>query len=337
MIYVTHDQIEAMTLADRIAVMKDQQIQQLGSPAEIYHRPANLFVAGFVGSPQMNFVEGRHRGERRRPGLRRRRPPPAARRLRLRGAVPSPGRPVVLGVRPEHLEIGDGGHLAAGFGRSSIVEPMGADNLVWCSDGTETLQVRTGGTRKAAPGDAPRPRRSIRARSRCSRTTPAIGCDGRHHSRPAEVSAGQAPHVSHPGDIMSVTDTLSIQLYTLRSLEDLDRMLDVVAGAGYRYVETVGSHLDKAPEVRAKLDARGLKASSSHVSLAALREKPDGRGRCLPHPRPHRPLHARRAARSSATWTRDGWRALGARARRHGGAPSRNRASASAITTTTGS
>src|ERR687898_1307245 len=59
MIYVTHDQIEALTLADRIAVMKDQRIQQLGTPSEIYNRPANLFVAGFVGSPQMNFVEGR--------------------------------------------------------------------------------------------------------------------------------------------------------------------------------------------------------------------------------------------------------------------------------------
>ena len=59
MIYVTHDQIEAMTLADRIAVMKDQRIQQLGSPLDIYYRPANLFVAGFVGSPRMNFVEGR--------------------------------------------------------------------------------------------------------------------------------------------------------------------------------------------------------------------------------------------------------------------------------------
>ena len=59
MIYVTHDQIEAMTLADRIAVMKDQRIQQLGSPLDIYYRPANRFVAGFVGSPRMNFVEGR--------------------------------------------------------------------------------------------------------------------------------------------------------------------------------------------------------------------------------------------------------------------------------------
>jgi multiple sugar transport system ATP-binding protein len=59
MIYVTHDQIEAMTLADRIAVMKDQRIQQLGSPLDIYYRPANRFVAGFVGSPRMNFVDGR--------------------------------------------------------------------------------------------------------------------------------------------------------------------------------------------------------------------------------------------------------------------------------------
>jgi sugar phosphate isomerase/epimerase len=74
---------------------------------------------------------------------------------------------------------------------------------------------------------------------------------------------------------MSITDTLSIQLYTLRSLDNLDRVLDVVSDAGYQYVETVGSHLDDAAGVRARLDARRLKVSSSHVSLAALREKPD--------------------------------------------------------------
>jgi sugar phosphate isomerase/epimerase len=74
---------------------------------------------------------------------------------------------------------------------------------------------------------------------------------------------------------MSVTDRLSIQLYTLRTMEDVDRILDTVAEAGYRYVETVGSHLDNAADIRSKLDARGLKASSSHVSMAALREKPD--------------------------------------------------------------
>jgi sugar phosphate isomerase/epimerase len=74
---------------------------------------------------------------------------------------------------------------------------------------------------------------------------------------------------------MSVTDILSIQLYTLRSMGDLDRILDTVAEAGYRHVETVGSHLDDASSTRAKLDARGLTASSSHVGLAALRERPD--------------------------------------------------------------
>ncbi|MFL5157957.1 MAG: sugar phosphate isomerase/epimerase family protein [Microvirga sp.] len=74
---------------------------------------------------------------------------------------------------------------------------------------------------------------------------------------------------------MSVTDRLSIQLYTLRTMEDVDRILDTVAEAGYRYVEAVGSHLDNAAGIRSKLDVRGLKASSSHVSMAALREKPD--------------------------------------------------------------
>jgi sugar phosphate isomerase/epimerase len=74
---------------------------------------------------------------------------------------------------------------------------------------------------------------------------------------------------------MSNTDILSIQLYTLRSLGDLDRVLDVVKQAGYGHVETVGFHLDDAENVRSKLDARGLKASSSHVSLEAVRERPD--------------------------------------------------------------
>jgi sugar phosphate isomerase/epimerase len=74
---------------------------------------------------------------------------------------------------------------------------------------------------------------------------------------------------------MSIADVLSIQLYTMRALGDLDRILDAVAEAGYRQVETVGSHLHDAATTRSKLDARGLKVSSSHVSLAALREGPD--------------------------------------------------------------
>ena len=109
---------------------------------------------------------------------------------------------------------------------------------------------------------------------------------------------------------MSVTDILSIQLYTLRTLEDLDLILDTVADAGYRHVETVGSHLDKAAEVRSKLDARGLKASSSHVSMAALREKPDAvveacRTLGLTH------LYMPAVPPEERDMAADGWRSLG--------------------------
>ena len=132
MIYVTHDQIEAMTLADRIAVMKGGAIQQLGAPHEIYSHPVNRFVAGFIGSPGMNFLEGELE-----PGS-----PPVfcgsgGVRVSLdryvfdkQGAVRGP---CILGVRPEHVTIG-----AAGPERPfshevdiEIVEPMGADTLVW--------------------------------------------------------------------------------------------------------------------------------------------------------------------------------------------------------------
>src|SRR5262245_5539827 len=73
---------------------------------------------------------------------------------------------------------------------------------------------------------------------------------------------------------MATTDVFAIQLYTLRSLQGLDRILDAVAEAGFRHVETVGSQLDNAAKVKAKLDARSLRAPSSHVGLAALRERP---------------------------------------------------------------
>ena len=124
MIYVTHDQIEALTLADRIAVMKDRVIQQLGSPHEIYHRPANRFVAGFVGSPADELHRRPARAGRRRPGLRRRRPPPAARRLRLRAPARSRRSRSTLGVRPEHLALDDGAGTWDGF-TVDMVEPHG--------------------------------------------------------------------------------------------------------------------------------------------------------------------------------------------------------------------
>ncbi|MEE1654742.1 sn-glycerol-3-phosphate ABC transporter ATP-binding protein UgpC [Microvirga sp. CF3062] len=151
MVYVTHDQIEAMTLADRIVVMKEQKIQQIGSPDEIYHRPANLFVAGFVGSPQMNFIKGRF--ENTGEGLSFL---AGDRRLSLSGypfiMAPSSGQEVVLGVRPEHLEISATG-IWPGF-TVDIVEPMGADTVIWCSDGEGSVQVRTSGSRRATPGES---------------------------------------------------------------------------------------------------------------------------------------------------------------------------------------
>ncbi|MGI9502908.1 MAG: ABC transporter ATP-binding protein [Geminicoccaceae bacterium] len=144
MIYVTHDQIEALTLADRIAVMQDQAIQQLGTPAEIYHRPANRFVAGFVGSPRMNFLDGSldHQageviftaGERKLP---------------LGGYAfekqPEPGQKVTLGIRPEHLEVGADGPCRIEGLSIDMIEPMGADSLIWFRDDVLSLGVRLSG------------------------------------------------------------------------------------------------------------------------------------------------------------------------------------------------
>ena len=107
-IYVTHDQIEAMTMADQIVVMHDGRVEQIGSPLELYDRPANRFVAGFIGSPAMNFIEGTLRSDGSARMSRRRRRAPAGRRGagRQRRAAP-----VVYGTRPEHLDIAEGGGL----------------------------------------------------------------------------------------------------------------------------------------------------------------------------------------------------------------------------------
>jgi ABC-type sugar transport system ATPase subunit len=101
MVYVTHDQVEAMTLADRIVVMDQGIVQQVGSPAELYRTPANLFVAGFIGSPRMNFLKGdwAAAGELRLP---------TGRRLAVGAPVPPPtDGGVVLGVRPDGFAVGD--------------------------------------------------------------------------------------------------------------------------------------------------------------------------------------------------------------------------------------
>ncbi|MBB4194312.1 multiple sugar transport system ATP-binding protein [Rhizobium aethiopicum] len=156
MIYVTHDQVEALTLADRIAIMRDGVIQQLASPAEIYRRPANLFVAGFIGAPAMNFIEGRveRDGEAllfRNSGL----------AVDLSGyafrAAVAHG-PVTLGFRPEHLVL-DG--AASGLpiipGVVSVVEPMGSDTVVWFDWAEQSLSLRLMGDVDLKPGDAVAP------------------------------------------------------------------------------------------------------------------------------------------------------------------------------------
>ena len=134
MIYVTHDQIEALTLADRIAVLRGGVIQQLGPPQEIYNRPANLFVAGFIGSPAMSMLDGTLDGGHFVLG---------GQSLPLDGYDGHPpgrsGR-AILGLRPEHIEVAeDGPGLAA---RVDLDEPMGADALLWLTVEGQRLSVR---------------------------------------------------------------------------------------------------------------------------------------------------------------------------------------------------
>jgi multiple sugar transport system ATP-binding protein len=123
-VYVTHDQMEAMTLADRIVVMSGGRVQQIGTPLDLYERPANKFVAGFLGSPAMNFVEGRHfeRGD------------------------------LIVGVRPEHLRLATNGDAAL-RGRIEVREPMGADAYLYVASDAGPLVVRTPAQEAARVGD----------------------------------------------------------------------------------------------------------------------------------------------------------------------------------------
>jgi len=123
-VYVTHDQIEAMTMADKIVVMNGGSVEQIGSPLKLYDDPANLFVAGFIGSPAMNFLSGKLA----RDGGQRLVILADGRRLPVPGLALGDGHQVTLGVRPEHLAIGDEGVPA----EVVVVEPTGADTQVYC-------------------------------------------------------------------------------------------------------------------------------------------------------------------------------------------------------------
>ena len=131
MIYVTHDQVEAMTLADRIVVLNAGRIEQVGSPLDLYNRPANRFVAGFIGSPRMNFLPGRVTHETRFELA-------ATGRALANLSVPSPAAPSAdLGIRPEHVEIAAGGAADAEL-VVDIVEQLGGESYLYgaLADGT---------------------------------------------------------------------------------------------------------------------------------------------------------------------------------------------------------
>jgi multiple sugar transport system ATP-binding protein len=130
-VYVTHDQVEAMTMADRIVVMHDGVVEQVGSPLELYDRPANIFVAGFIGSPSMNLLKGTIRLN-------------GGPSFQTDGGVSLPlagapsgadGRPAIYGIRPEHITLGG----AAVRAEVSVIEPTGSETQVFAKLGDQKI------------------------------------------------------------------------------------------------------------------------------------------------------------------------------------------------------
>jgi len=151
MIYVTHDQIEAMTLADRIAVMKGGLIQQLDRPQEIYKRPVNRYVAGFIGSPGMNFLDGAVTVRDGAPRFVADGIDIALANYRFDNQRAGPA---VFGIRPEHIGINSGEDWP--FSATvpvEIVEPMGSDTLVWTRLGGQNLTIRVSSERTPRTGE----------------------------------------------------------------------------------------------------------------------------------------------------------------------------------------
>ena len=151
MIYVTHDQVEAMTMADKIVVLNAGRVEQVGAPLELYHRPANLFVAGFIGSPRMNMIKTKVKATSN-----------GSARVELPGgseiAIPARDKrlekdaPVILGVRPEHLTLGNGIGVQIP-GQVRLAEHLGAETLLYVDvPGGEPIVVRSGGGAREKAG-----------------------------------------------------------------------------------------------------------------------------------------------------------------------------------------
>jgi len=146
-VYVTHDQVEAMTLADRIVIMNDGLVQQVGSPLEVYEKPANLFVGTFIGSPAMNVIEADFDGQRiTAEGLDIRPNPEQLERIgHERG-------PITVGIRPQHLSSGGSGGSTL-VGRVDVVEHLGSEQFVYFSVGDSTLVARLEGKGTTVEGE----------------------------------------------------------------------------------------------------------------------------------------------------------------------------------------
>ena len=134
-IFVTHDQVEAMTLADRIVIMKDGHIQQVGTPAEVYHKPANTFVAQFIGAPSMNMIPARRvNGHLEARGA----------TIQIAPAVPD-GTAVTLGIRPDALQVAAPGTEPLFTGTVSVLEPLGAETLAYVDIGGQEVIAHADG------------------------------------------------------------------------------------------------------------------------------------------------------------------------------------------------
>jgi len=152
-VYVTHDQVEAMTLADRIVIMNEGHIEQVGTPDEVYKHPASQFVASFIGSPAMNFATGRIEASGKTMSLRT----DSGTSLDLAGCGVAEGTMVQLGFRPEHMELADTAKPARGHvsiaGSITVVEPMGHETVLTCDAGFGEIVGKYEGERRFQPGE----------------------------------------------------------------------------------------------------------------------------------------------------------------------------------------
>jgi multiple sugar transport system ATP-binding protein len=151
MIYVTHDQVEAMTLADRIVVMNNGRIEQTGAPIELYEEPANLFVAGFIGSPAMNFLAGQVTGvagdkAQVKLGL-----GPEV-EIGLAERVET-GAKVTVGIRPEHIRLTAPGTAQSHTGKAFMVEMLGSDTFIHLREGEAQIVIRDAKASRLRIGD----------------------------------------------------------------------------------------------------------------------------------------------------------------------------------------